>query len=335
MKRLFCALAVLMLLAPAALAQVDEGFAAYENYGRVIEVSEQADGVEIVAEGYYGYHMDEEPSMTVKVAIGQDGLIRQASVVASKAQTQGFDAMITQEFLDAAYVGAPASPTIEVDAVAGATATSQAVNYAVQTAAYYAQNVYGYAADTDAADKAELSAVYPATYTRIESEYQPDAKQVGTVLYAAEGVAPDGAEVVGMIVKSAVRFAFKGSAGTGWTAAEPSAFTMAVVVDKATNQVSAWRIMTDGTKQREYFVVPDEKIDAYKSVVIDGEQVFDAFTDGLVLALEYEKESSEDGPVITGTSIVYTGKTEQGTFSSQLVRNCFRAAVAYYVNYAK
>ena len=57
--------------------------------------------------------------------------------------------------------------------------------------------------------------------------------------------------------------------------------------------------------------------------------------DGIVLTMEFEKVSSDDGPVITGTIIVYTGRTQQGTFSSQLIRNCFRAAAAYYVNAVK
>ena len=30
-----------------------------------------------------------------------------------------------------------------------------------------------------------------------------------------------------------------------------------------------------------------------------------------------------------------TGKTEQGTFSSQLIRNCFRTAARMYLNYAE
>lgn len=335
MKKIVLSMLCMALACSSALADVNADFAKYEAYGAVISVTEQEKAAVIEAEGYFGYHMDENPSMTVSVTVGSDGVIQAASVTASKAQTQGFDAMITQEYMDAAYVGKAADPMMEADVVSGATATSQAVRYAVQTAAYYAQNALGYTADTYASDKAELNAVYPAAYETIVTDYAPNKNEVGAVLYAAEGVTEDGAQVVGMKVKSALRFAYKGSSGTGWTASEPSAFTMVIVVDKATSQVCAWEILVDGTKRSQYFKVPDEKIDQYKNVVIDHEEVFDEYMDGLVMNLEYELEESPDGDVITGTSIVFTGKTQQGTFSSQLVRNCFRTAARMYCNYAK
>lgn len=94
-------------------------------------------------------------------------------------------------------------------------------------------------------------------------------------------------------------------------------------------------MVVDGTKTPEYFTVPSKKIDAYKSVVITDETVFDAFADGSIMSLDVELGESADGPIITGTSIVYTGKTVDGTFSSQLIRNCFRAAAAMYCNFAQ
>lgn len=323
------------LVLSASASQVNQTNAVYEDFGTVVNDKRTKTGVILEAEGYYGYHMDENPSMTVRVEIGKDGLIKLAEVVSSKAQTPGFDTQITQEYLNQAYVGQAASPQMEVDVVAGATATSQAVLYAVRTASNYAWKTYGYSADQEGSHIADLQAVYPAEYKAITSQYETDEKTEGSILFAAEGTAEDGTQVVAMKVRSALKFAYTGSAGTGWTASEPSAFTMIIVVDKATNQVDTWSILRDGTKRTEYFKVPDDKIDAYKSVVISQEDVFDAFMDGLVLTLEVEKESSEDGPVITGTSIIYTGATEQGTFSSQLVRNCFKAAAAFYVNYQK
>lgn len=325
----------LCLVLSAAASQVNPSNAAYEDFGTVVADKRTKTGVVLEAEGYFGYHMEENPSMTLRVEIGKDGLIKLAEVVASKAQTPGFDTQITQEYLNQAYVGQAASPQMEVDAVTGATATSQAVLYAVRTAANYAWKTYGYSADQDGSNIADLNAVYPASYSPIPTQYQPDEKNAGTILFAAEGKAEDGTQVVAMKVRSALKFSYTGSAGTGWTASEPGAFTMVIVVDKATNRVDTWSILRDGTKRAQYFKVPDEKIDAYKGVAIDREDVFDQFMDGLVLALEYETVSSEDGPLITGTSIVYTGATEQGTFSSQLVRNCFKAAAAFYVNYQK
>ena len=331
---LSCVLALLVFTSALA-SRVNETNAIYENYGTILGDTKTKTSTVLEAEGYYGYHLEEDPSMTVQVEIGDDGLIKTIAIVASKAQTPGFDTLITQEYLDQVYLGQPASSHMEVDAVTGATATSQAVLYAVRTAANYAWKTYGYSANQEASHIADLNAVFPADYEPLYSEYQPDEKTAGTILFAAQGVTSDGLEVVAMKVRSALKLTFTGSAGTGWTAAEPSAFTMVIVVDKETNQVCDWDVLRDGTKRSQYFKVPKEKIDAYKTVVIDEVDVFDQFMVGIVLTLEYELDNSDEGPVITGTSIVYTGKTEQGTFSSQLVRNCFKAAAGFYLNYDK
>lgn len=148
MKKLSMVVALILtatlVCGAACAAEPEEEFAAFEEYGRVLSVEESETGAVIEAEGYFGYHMDEDPSMTVKVEIGPDCLIHSASVTGSKAQTEGFAEMITQEYMDETYVGAIADPLMSVDAVSGATATSQAVCYAVQTAGYYVQNALGY-----------------------------------------------------------------------------------------------------------------------------------------------------------------------------------------------
>ena len=333
MKKILTASLCLMLLVSCALADVDANFAKYDEYGTVLSVTQQDGAAIIEAEGYYGYHMDENPSMTVNVTIDTNGVITAASMIAAKAQTPGFDAMITQDYMTAAYVGKIADPLMDSDVVSGATATCQAVRYAVQTAAYYAQKALGYVADTNDTDKAELNAVYPATYETITSEVEIDAKKVGSVLYAAEGIAADGTQVVAMKVKGSDRVAQSGSPRTGWTAAQPDPFTMIIVINKATNQVCAWEILVDGTKEPDYFTVPAEKIDAYKTVVIADATAFDEFLEGSVMSIDVELGTSDDGPVITGTTIVYTGKTTNGTFSSQCIRNCFKTAAALYCGY--
>ena len=336
-KIIVCALLLCLLWSFATAAEVDEQYALYEDLGKVLSVEKTEAGYLIEAEGYMGYHMDQNPSMTVQVEISEDGVILSARVVSAKDQTPGFDQMITQEYMDEQYAGKTADPNMEADAVTSASITSKAVVYAVRTAAYYAQNVLGCTADTSAAEKAELNAVFPAAYTTIESDYQPDTKKVGTVLYAADGETEDGRKVVALKVKGAARATQKGSARTGWDSAMPNPYTMIIVIDRAESKVIAWQMLVDGTRQPDYFAVPDEKIDAYKTVTITDETVFDEFMDGLMfeLRMEYTTESSEDGPVITGTSIVYTGATEQGTFSSQIIRNCFRTAAAFYVNAAQ
>lgn len=332
MKKILAVLLLAGLLFSSALADdPDAAFAAYEDYGAVLSVFVSDEGALIEAEGYWGYHMDEDPSMTVNVLIRPDCTIQSVSVAGSKAQTPGFDTQITEDYLEAVYAGKTASAEMDVDAVTGATATSQAVLYAVRTAAYYAQNALGYVADTDAAEKAELNEVFAADYTTVDlTGFETDAKKLGTVLYAAHGVSAEGKNVFAMKIKSMTKPDQSGSARTGWTAAMPNPFTMIIVIDEETDCVCAWKIAAAGYKASSYFAVPDELIDNYKTVVISDASVFDNYLEGSIMSLEYETTPSDDGPVITGTSIVYTGKTEQGTFSSQFIRSCFRTAAALY-----
>ena len=315
---------------------IDETFMRFQEYGKVLSAVMEEDGVSIIAEGYYGYHMEENPSMTVQVTISKDGVIERVTNVANYKQSAGFAEQITQEYLDAAYSSAIASPAMEADALSGATITCKAVLYAVQTAAYYAQNVYAYVADTNQADNEELGTVYPAAYTAINTGYTIDEKALGTVLYAAEGKADDGTEVVALKIKTSKALNYAKSSNTGWDAAEPGPNTMIIVIDKATNKVVAWKTLVDGTKRPEYFTVPEETINRYMEVELSSETVFDDFTDGLVLELDVETELDGEGyNLITGSSVIYTGATESGTFSSQRVRQCFQAAAYFYCNYGK
>ncbi len=315
---------------------IDENFVRFQDYGKVLSAVMEEDGVSITAEGYYGYHMEENPSMTVQVAISKDGAIQRVTNIANYKQSAGFAEQITQEYLDAAYNNAIATPAMEADALSGATITCKAVLYAVQTAAYYAQNVYAYAADTNQADNEELSTVYPAAYTAISTGYTVDEKALGTVLYAAEGKEDDGTEVVALKIKTSKALNYTKSSNTGWDAAEPGPNTMIIVIDKATNKVIAWKTLVDGTKRPEYFAVPEEIINRYMDVELSSENVFDDFTDGLVLELDVETAPDEEGyNLITGSSVIYTGATESGTFSSQRVRQCFQAAAYFYCNYTK
>ncbi|MHB1314449.1 MAG: hypothetical protein ACYCX2_03055 [Christensenellales bacterium] len=329
---------------PAALPEdnIMADYEAFDKYGKVLAAAKIEDGVYIVAEGYaqhgyYGYYKTPEEksaSMTVGVVISGSGVITKAVNLASYNQGEGYAQKITDDYLASSYQDAESLPTLEAQPVTGATGTSKAANYAVQAAAYYAEKAYGFAPDTSDADKAELEAVYSAKYTVIKTDYKVDEKSIGTVVYAAEGTAPDGKQVVAMKVTSAKNFSYAGFASTGWDEAEPSPYTMVIVIDKATNKVTAWRVLVDGTKKKDYFTVPEEKINQYMAVEITSEGVFDSFKDGLILDLDVETEKTSDGStIITGTSIVYTGASEDGTLSSQLVRLCFKTAAYFYSNY--
>jgi len=220
--------------------------------------------------------------------------------------------------------------SLSLMACGAATTTSAATTTPATTAATTA------APTVNPADLAELQAVIAGKYTKIDTKYVVDAENIGTVLFAAEGTADDGSPVVAMKVKSARKFNTAGFSSTGWDEAEPSAYTMVIVVNKSTKKVVGWKVLVDGTKAKEYFVVPEKKINSYMTVAINSENAFDTYTDGLVLELDVKSDKSSDGStIIAGTSIVFTGTSVDGTLSGQLVRNCFRTAAYFFSNYAK
>jgi hypothetical protein len=105
---------------------------------------------------------------------------------------------------------------------------------------------------------------------------------------------------------------YEKTAKTGYDSSEPNPFTMIIVINKDTNTVVAWKMVTDGTKKPEYFKVPDEKINKYKDVKITSENVFDDFKEGLVFDLDVEKDVDADGnSILAGTSIRVTGWHQQ------------------------
>ena len=71
-----------------------------------------------------------------------------------------------------------------------------------------------------------VSPVFPAAYTTIESDYQPDTKKVGTVLYAAGGEAEDGRKVVALKVKGAARATQKDSRMWTFSGSTPGAHSL-------------------------------------------------------------------------------------------------------------
>lgn len=185
----------------------------------------------------------------------------------------------------------------------------------------------------DAQNKAMVNDVYAAEYKTIDSKYAVDEKY-GVVGYAADGTAQDGTQVMAIFVRSSTVFDTEGALDMGYDSQYPAAYQMVIVIDKATNKVLAYKVMRDGTNQKDYFTVPAEKIDAYKDVVIASETAFDDFTQGLVTEKLFDTEPlpSDNTEVITGTSLIYTGATVKGTYSGQLVLRCFQAAARFYAN---
>ena len=311
-------------------------YSVFEDFGQVEAVSLTEGGVLIRAVGNYGVHMDESPTVTMGVEISRDGLVTGVWMLDSFAQTEGFPEQITESYLQEAYEGEVALPDMRISPVSGASATSRAVLYAVRTASNYAKNVYGYFSETLTQSLAELNEVWPAAYSPVSSEYQPDAKKLGTVLFAGEGTDADGRNVLAMKVEGAQSFNYAGAYRAPYDSAKPNPFVLIIVADADSREVLAYRVVEDGTRKTEYFTVPQEKLDAYLGAVIDSAAAFDSFTDGLVKDYDGDWEYTLDDysrKTITGSSVVYTGTTEDGTLSGQMVRNCYRAAADYLWNY--
>jgi hypothetical protein len=179
---------------------------------------------------------------------------------------------------------------------------------------------------------AQAAAVYQANYRSIQSTYVVDATY-GDIMNAARGTAPDGTKVMALLARSSSKYYDPaGSKDQGYDSQIPNPYRILIVIDEGTNRVVASNIVRDGTTASQ-FTVPAEKLAAYQEVVINSETAFDGFTGGLVTGKQFDVELDSYGiEVITGTSLIYTGATVQGTFSSQLMRNCFMAAARFYVN---
>lgn len=310
-------------------------FAEYAEFGKVNALYKTGDTYYFEVYGYYGYHLDENPSMLMGVAVDAvNAEIIAVTKLDSYKQTEGYPDFITQSYLDKEYKQGSVTVGIEAQPSTGATATSTAVIYAVRTACYYMDKAFGIVADTSEAEKAELSLAYKAEYSTIKESYAVDSK-LGTVLYAASGVGEDGTEVVGLKIKSSRIPNKQGADAQGWDSEVPNAYTLVIIVNKATNKVIATNVLIDGSRAPQYFAVTEEKLASYNSVTINGAEVFDDFKDGLMFDLGYDTNPTDDGEIITGTSILYSGATVDGSYSSQFVRNCFRALARFYTQYVQ
>ncbi len=107
---------------------------AYETVsGQIIGSEENADGsYTIEALGKNGY---QSGTVTMDVTISADGEITALTIVRSDAQS--WIDMVTQESLDAYYLGETADSAVDYDKLGGASYTSTAINNAVNVAIEY------------------------------------------------------------------------------------------------------------------------------------------------------------------------------------------------------
>ena len=303
--------------------------------GRVEAVAKQNDDWLVRAVGNYGLHLDQSPTVTVGVRVHPDSSIAGIWFLDSYAQTEGFPELITADYLQGSYEGEYAVPNMRVKPVTGASYTSQAVLYAVQTAANYLEQACGVVAETTTQELEALTAVFPADYTPASLGDAAVTAKVGSVQFAAEGITADGGHVLAMKVEGAQSFNYDGAYRSPYDSSKPAPFVMIIVCDCDSREVLAYETVIDGTNC-EFFMLPQTAFDAYLGTVIDTAEVYDDFTDGLVKNYDGDWEFSMDDynrKTITGTSILYTGATVDGTFSGQMLRNCYRTAARYFCDF--
>ena len=343
MRFALCALAAVLLLAVSAqvIAEASEAdltaavlpgaaslkkqslkskYKTYEGLGvpnEVLAVWKASNGYIFKTRVHYGAEFYEDPVMDVFVGMDKEGVITGVAIGDTVDHTAGFLGMVTQDYLDRTYIGQTASFTLTVDAVTGATFSSDAVLYGVQTAAYYAANVFriGEREAQDIQIK-KLQAVVPGTYEK--EEVDPSfACEYGVVQYAARGTDEQGVSFHALVVQAV------------FTPQDP-ANNMAMPV------YQIWIGDADGAVFQarmlaghfyEAFPMDEQKLLAYRGIPLKTGTEYDAFEGGLITdAEEY---------ILTSATMAFpdtlTGATAAGNDTSLSVRNCFITAARYYV----
>ena len=334
-----CLLALLCLLSAFALAEdVDDAFVAQvlpgasglkkqslkskykvnEDLGvenEVLAAWKGKDGFVIKTLVHYGTEFYDDPTMEVFVGLDKEGLITGVAIGEAVDHTEAFLQTVTQDYLDAAYIGNLASSTFTADAVSGATFSSDAVLYGVQLASWYAANVFrvGERESQDIQLK-KLALVVPGTYEKLDVD-ESFACDAGKVQYVASGVDESGAAFTAIIAQAA------------FTPANPDN-NMAMPTYQIWFDGNGVVFMADMLSGHFYEAYPmaDDKLAAYYGVAVSTGEEFDAFEDGLITdAPEYILTSATQAFPDT-----VTGATPGGNDTSLSVRNCFITAARYY-----
>lgn len=125
-------------------SEVVKGYDVLLDIGKVNKVYLTLEGAYIEAEGYCGYHIEDDPKMIMGIGVTKDGKITSVTTIKKVEQTAAYAADVNSEYLDKTYPGEKIDEKMEVAPVSGATLTSNAVLYAVQAASYYAINQLGF-----------------------------------------------------------------------------------------------------------------------------------------------------------------------------------------------
>ena len=299
-------------------------YTVFEGLGvenEVIAVWKASAGYVFQTRVHYGTEFYEEPVMDVFTGIDKQGQITGVAVGTSKDHTPAFLGMVTQEKLDAVYLGRLASSTLTADAVTGATFSSDAVLYGVQTACWYAANVYRLGErEVQDIQLKKLASIVPGTYEKLDVDLTFICDE-GSVQYAARGTDESGNAFYAVITQAA------------YTPSNPdnnmAMPTYQIWISAGDGKVFMANMLAGHFY--EAFPMPADKLAAYYGIPLASGEEYDFFADGLVTdAEEYTLTSATQAFPDTKT-----GATAEGNDTSLSVRNCFITAARYYVQVLK
>jgi len=284
--------------------------------GEILAIWKNDAGYVFHAKIHYGADYYEAPYMQVYLGMDKDGKITGIQIGEYVDHTQSFVDMVTPEYLSSAYVGQTASSSFLTDAVAGATFTSETVQYAVRLCSRYAQAVLRLVKE-DAQDvqMKKLALVLPGEYEKLDVD-AAFASEAGTIQYAAKGTAQDGRAFVALVVRSGF---VPGNLANNMTLP-----TYQIFIDAATHEIFMANMLTG--QFYEGFAMAQDKLESYYGVALETGHEFDSYMLGL----------TTDAPEIVLTSATgsfedtLTGATPEGNDTTRSVRDCFIAAAQYY-----
>jgi len=284
--------------------------------GEILAIWKSDAGYAFHAKIHYGAEYYEAPYMQAYIGMDKEGRITGVQIGEYVDHTPSFVDMVTAEYLSSAYVGQTASSSFLTDAVAGATFTSDTVQYAVRLCSRYAQAVLRLVKE-EAQDvqMKKLALTLPGQYEKLDVD-AAFASEAGSIQYAAKGTAQDGRAFYALVVKSGF---VPGNPANNMTLP-----TYQIFIDTATHEIFLANMLTG--QFYEGFAMPQDKLESYYGVALETGSEFDSYMHGL----------TTDAPEIVLSSATgsfedtLTGATPQGNDTTLSVRACMIAAAQYY-----
>lgn len=284
--------------------------------GEILAIWKSDSGYAFHVKIHYGAEYYEAPYMQAYIGMDKEGRITGVQIGEYVDHTPSFVDMVTAEYLSSAYVGQTASSSFLTDAVAGATFTSDTVQYAVRLCSRYAQAVLRLVKEeTQDVQMKKLALTLPGQYEKLDVD-AAFASEAGSIQYAAKGTAQDGRAFAALVVKSGF---VPGNPANNMTLP-----TYQIFIDTATHEIFLANMLTG--QFYEGFAMPQDKLESYYGVALETGSEFDSYMHGL----------TTDAPEIVLSSATgsfedtLTGATPQGNDTTLSVRACMIAAAQYY-----